>query len=142
MCHRCVIDTSMFVDGLHHSVQTDFLCVYRRYFNTPHLQIEGERSPLLPLETRTLTLIFSPKEAKRYLEHIPIRLGSCANPLQVTVKGEGTHLRVEAVKGAQDVVNFGVVACGAETTLSIKVLLQRSCPLSPCVPHDYETRKA
>eukprot|EP00884_Botryococcus_braunii_P008669 jgi/Botrbrau1/17803/Bobra.0127s0052.1 len=98
------------------------------YENCQSLQFEGDLKPLAALETREFIIKFSPQEARRYLEHLPIRVGSSSNPLQVVLKGEGVPLQVEAMNGGPNATHFGVVSCGAESTLTIKVQNRSKAP--------------
>jgi hypothetical protein len=92
-----------------------------RYEDTTDLQVEGESGPLAPGASRDLTIRFSPQEARKYLERIPLRIGGCAEPVEVVVKGEGCPLHVEVLSQAQRNANFGSLGFGGQAKLTIKV---------------------
>jgi hypothetical protein len=94
-----------------------------RYEDTADLQVEGESGPLAPGASRDLTIRFSPREARKYLERVPLRIGGCAEPVEVVVKGEGCPLHVEVLTQAQRNANFGSIGFGGQAKLTVKVRL-------------------
>ena len=88
------------------------------YDNTSHMEVTAPPAVLAPGDSREIVIRFMPREEVAYKEVIPIEINGLMT-VNVTVKGEGTPLRVELADASQKQVNFGSIRLGSKINMHI-----------------------
>ena len=99
------------------------------YDNTSHMEVTAPPAVLAPGDSREIVIRFMPREEVAYKEVIPIEINGLMT-VNVTVKGEGTPLRVELADASQKQVNFGSIRLGSEAVREVR-LVNRSRIAAP-----------
>lgn len=101
----------------------------------PHLDVQlSPGEVLLPTtkgkdEKLTIPIIFTPREIKKYQEVICFDFNGIYK-VEVEIKGEGIPMNLELVDPEQHILNFGIVAKGADLTKTVDIVNKSRKPIT------------
>lgn len=114
------------------SRETSIHCIPKE---TAHLKVLFESCLLSKGETAEAVLEFRPQEARKYSDVITFEINGFFRK-NVTVKGEGSPMRIELANSSQKIVNFGALRLdekggAAHSSRTVRLVNRSPAPLTP-----------